>query len=122
MSEKVPDNSFDDIFGKADPQAVPQVYLDGGQALRMTSKPFPTLELAGVELFSVSRLPSYVFGYVDLETRRVVSFHADENPELQVLSDMRRVTYVLRPQKTAEQLEAAARGEHEDDDDSEHEA
>lgn len=114
------DNSFDAIFGHADPQAVPQMYLDGGQALRMTSKPFPTLELAGVELFSVSRLPTYIFGYVDLETRRVVSFHVDENPELQVLNDMRKVTYVLRPEKTAEQLEAMARGES-DDDDSEHE-
>lgn len=50
-----------------------------------------SLEAAEDELFGISRLDFFLFGYVDSETCRVHAFYEDAHPHLPVMGNQKRV-------------------------------
>lgn len=90
-------NDFDDILG-TDPED-PALITTAGHAVRITSAPFQTKEVAAQELLTLSLTPKYLFGYIDPDTLRVIAFFEDENPGYGSDAKFKEVIYVDSPTK-----------------------
>ncbi len=60
-------------------------------AIHNCSAPHRTVEEAEDELYGISHLDIFIFGYVDADTRRVHSFYEDGHPHLPVMGNQERV-------------------------------